>query len=1357
MFIFSDIMTNVSGQSLQGFSMSNNNNSTILRWLGCLDRDILLKNALARHAIVIYSDQLSEILWANLSGANLFGGANISDFMTTNIQATHPFIQQLKSAVRQLGEEPIYRGFRLVNEGKSRFIQCEIGLIDFHKTDIANNEDDHKARAIIVKCANSAMENLEEHEFAQFMLKNFAGLKPVAAICDQYGLAIAATDSFAEFEISPQVMENACSELNKSNEVSLHLEDAPEKDHIRAEFFLLGNDPKRILMLGENGSTNIVEKPANPSQSTNATIINNDGVDGFIVDANDNGDEKGQLENNKAPEKSEENRAIVPDERSHELTEQPKDNTGLDESSNPPNEKMKKEPDSKTGFVSGVVAGVAAASTAIFKRSENQNETSADADASTNKQHLSPQISSNDTSHHTLHEGENNRTETNPPSLNKSLSSDVPQNSTTNGTLNASLDVGQGEKLKTDKSGNPDETGADIEDDISTRESGESSISVRLQDKNPASSNEAEQEINASKNTKLDVPNFDNDSDISYQGADFVYSGDTKPVRFAWITNTDQVFTSISPELANAVGPNAADIIGRKWSDVATVFGFDTTGEVHSLLKKQDTWSGKTVLWPIQGTDLHVPVDLAALPSFSSGRNFDGFRGFGIVRALDVIVDPLETGLALANDGTKKSSKILDEQTLSENNATQLNTVEEIESSKDRSNQDENYEQGTVIENPSLDDQNANGLYNSKSLAMRNQDDVNQDKQIQDKQIWDEDVSGSQAKLIKPTNVVKLQPRNDADNESSKLIGNAQLTNGENRAFDEIGKELRDTTSHGVLKPGADKKNDDKSSGKHSNAAPDISTPDKDLSANALANNKDEDARKNKAPVFPQNIARVVNTDDRSNQDNAEKNFRVDTSLLEHLPVPVLIYRGDETLFANRELLSLTGYNDFADLDKAGGINALFDRGNFDEIADDSKTVLSDKDGGKMKVRALLQKVPWDKTGAMLLSFRQPKHAKLPANEKIVLDMMRVSELHNVLDTAADGIIILDKDGLVHSINKSAEALFGRSDKEIVEKPINDLFASESHQRISEYICDIVDPEAKNLLNNGCEVIGLEAKGGMIPLFITLGKIDESDKYCAVLRDMTPWKKTREELIEAKKLAEDASEQKTEFLARISHEIRTPLNAIIGFSDVMIEERFGPIDNERYREYLRDINRSGIHVLDLINDLLDISKIEAGKMELSFEAVDLNKIVGESVALLQPQANGGRVLVRTSLSRAVPKVVADARSIRQIVINLVSNAIKFTNTNGQVIISTVYEGNGEVAMRVRDTGRGMSEEEIAIALKPFRQVNAVAETHGQGTGLGLPLTKALVEANRAYMDIDSEPGEGTIVHIQFPTQRVLAD
>ena len=151
---------------------------------------------------------------------------------------------------------------------------------------------------------------------------------------------------------------------------------------------------------------------------------------------------------------------------------------------------------------------------------------------------------------------------------------------------------------------------------------------------------------------------------------------------------------------------------------------------------------------------------------------------------------------------------------------------------------------------------------------------------------------------------------------------------------------------------------------------------------------------------------------------------------------------------------------------------------------------------------------------------------------------------------------------------------------------------------------------------------------------------------------MTFWKKTEGELLNAKRQAEQASSAKSDFLAKISHEIRTPLNAIIGFSEVMMQERFGPIGNERYRQYLKDIHASGGHLVSLLNDLLDLSKIEAGKLELNFADVDLNELTQESVALMQPQANRERIIIRTSLGSTLPAVTADARSVRQILLNL---------------------------------------------------------------------------------------------------------
>jgi signal transduction histidine kinase len=257
-----------------------------------------------------------------------------------------------------------------------------------------------------------------------------------------------------------------------------------------------------------------------------------------------------------------------------------------------------------------------------------------------------------------------------------------------------------------------------------------------------------------------------------------------------------------------------------------------------------------------------------------------------------------------------------------------------------------------------------------------------------------------------------------------------------------------------------------------------------------------------------------------------------------------------------------------------------------------------------------------------------------------------------------------------------------------------------------------------------------------------------------VLRDVTAYKQTEGELLAAKRAAEEANAQKSDLLAKISHEIRTPLNAIIGFAEVMLEERFGPIGNERYRDYLRDVHASGAHVISLVNDLLDLAKIEAGRMELSFASVSLNDLVGATVALLQPQAARDRIVMRTSFAPKLPPVVADERSIRQIVLNLVSNAIKFTDAGGQVIVSTALTDGGEVAFRVRDTGIGMTEDEIEAALEPFRQL-ATARKRG-GTGLGLPLTKALVEANRGALRLQSSPNEGTLAEVLFPPTRVLA-
>jgi PAS domain S-box-containing protein len=393
----------------------------------------------------------------------------------------------------------------------------------------------------------------------------------------------------------------------------------------------------------------------------------------------------------------------------------------------------------------------------------------------------------------------------------------------------------------------------------------------------------------------------------------------------------------------------------------------------------------------------------------------------------------------------------------------------------------------------------------------------------------------------------------------------------------------------------------------------------------------------------------------------------------------------------------------------------------------------------------------------------QPAPARASA-EVIQLPLRQASpeadqELRAILDTAADGIITLDHEARIHTFSAGAEAIFGCRIAEVAGKPFVDLLAPDSRKTVRDYLAALQGPGLASVFNDGREVTARVAQGGTVPLFLTIGRLQASRSqaaFCAVVRDITQWKKTEAELREAKERAEATSRQKSEFLASVSHELRTPLNAIMGFSEVMRLGRFGEIDNEKYRGYVQDIHASGAHLLSLIDDLLDLSKVEAGRLELNFTSVNLGEVAEHAMKLLGEQATQARVVLRKSFPAGLPNVVADLRSMRQIMLNLLSNAIKFTDPGGQVVISAQLMGSGELKLRVKDSGIGMDEDQLRNALEPFRRV-ATEGRAVKGTGLGLPLTKALVEANRASFHLASEPRRGTLAEITFPTTRVLAE
>ncbi|MET0873768.1 MAG: histidine kinase dimerization/phospho-acceptor domain-containing protein, partial [Pseudolabrys sp.] len=486
-----------------------------------------------------------------------------------------------------------------------------------------------------------------------------------------------------------------------------------------------------------------------------------------------------------------------------------------------------------------------------------------------------------------------------------------------------------------------------------------------------------------------------------------------------------------------------------------------------------------------------------------------------------------------------------------------------------------------------------------------------------------------------------------------------------------------------------------------------------------------------------------------------------DRSIFDRLPTGILIYRLNSLIYANRAFLDWTGYSTLDELAEAGGLDSLFIEPKIEAATKDpsaAKSLTIATSNGKQKpVEGRLFSVTWSGESALALMIEtQPGAGGKQAETSPQRGEEEIRELRAILDTATDGVLILDSSGRVLSGNRSAQALFGYDASELGALSLSDLLVPESHRPVLEHLERLARRDGVGSLGAGYEAIGRVRQGGLVPLHITIGRIEDGEKLCAVLRDVTAWKRSEEELINARRAAEKASTAKSEFLAKISHEIRTPLNAIIGFSEVMMDERFGPIGSERYRQYLKDIHASGGHLISLLSDLLDLSKIEAGKLELTFVSVNLNDLVQQCVAIMQQQANRERVIIRTSLHGNLPQIVADARAMRQIMLNLLSNSIKFTGAGGQVIISTAQTDDHEVVLRVRDTGSGMSEKELQIALEPFRQVPTVTHWDAGGTGLGLPITKALAEANQAYFRITSRVDDGTLAEVIFPATRVLA-
>ncbi len=463
------------------------------------------------------------------------------------------------------------------------------------------------------------------------------------------------------------------------------------------------------------------------------------------------------------------------------------------------------------------------------------------------------------------------------------------------------------------------------------------------------------------------------------------------------------------------------------------------------------------------------------------------------------------------------------------------------------------------------------------------------------------------------------------------------------------------------------------------------------------------------------------------------------TRALELLPIGVLVARGAQTLFVNQALLRELGYVDKSAFAQDGGLARIF-------LGRSSLTTGALPDD----IDAHVDTIDWGGAPATMISFtRAPSSRRASVTEEIETKLARMrtdnTMLRAVIDALDGAVAILDEFGRIESATMAFATLLGAEKGAFDGQPLSSVFRLED---ASELITRLQRAESGRK-----ECFLLTPRQSTPPLEAQLSRLpgDAGKIYLLLRAPAAPFARNHEA---ARLAAERANITKSNFLACISHEIRTPLSAIIGFTEVMIDERFGPVGAQRYKEYLKDIHSSGTHVLSLVNDLLDISKIEAGKMELCFVPIDANAVIVECMSIMQPQANRKRVVMRQALALNLPIICADTRALRQILFNLLSNAVKFTPAGGQVIVSSTSVEAGQVLIRVKDTGIGMSEEETGDAFEPFTQISLVSDM--PGTGLGLPLTKSLVEASGGAMTIKSRRHEGTLVEIAFPSMEVCA-
>ena len=481
--------------------------------------------------------------------------------------------------------------------------------------------------------------------------------------------------------------------------------------------------------------------------------------------------------------------------------------------------------------------------------------------------------------------------------------------------------------------------------------------------------------------------------------------------------------------------------------------------------------------------------------------------------------------------------------------------------------------------------------------------------------------------------------------------------------------------------------------------------------------------------------------------------------LLDALPDAVVIESGGKIAFVNpaavtlfgatnhQQLVGCKGYDLVAAPHRAGHaarLREVLERGVALPAVEEAHVRV---DGTEVQVEVHSTFITWNTLPACLAVIRDVTERRKTE------EALRQSEetARALINAAPDIAVLLDRSFTILAANAMLARRFGMVQADLIGNNLYDVMPAETRDlRRAKWVEALTTGQ---LVRYESERAGRWLENDIHPILGAGGKVV---RLAIFAHDITQRRQFEHGLREAKEAAELANHSKSEFLANMSHELRTPLNAIMGFSQIMHAEMFGALGNARYRGYAKDIMDSGQHLLGIIDDILDLAKIEAGKLTPVKSRLDARAAIEAAIRIVMGRAEKQGIEIKQRIAPRLPDLIADERMLKQMLMNLLSNAVKFTPKGGKVCVSARRERSGALAIMVTDTGIGIAAEDIPRVMAPFGQVESVLSRHFQGTGLGLPLTKSLAELHGGTLELTSKPGLGTRVTVRFPALHVAA-